>query len=110
MKTERVLPNEMTETEFFNRARIALGLAPITAHVTKIRPGLRLDCPGGCVIEQVTPGQGFVVRRAGDCTTHRQRTHVVPCDVSGQAVCGIAGEEGRLVGVMVLDQPFPNGV
>lgn len=107
MATERVLPTEETETEFFNRKRVERGLRPIPDHVTKIRSGLRLDCPGGCVIEQVTPGQGFVVRRLNDCPIHRHETHVVPCDVSGQAVCSV---EGELIGVMVLDQPFPYGV
>jgi len=109
MITERVLSNGMTETEFFNAKRAEVGLAPIKAHVTKIRPGLWLDCPGGCVIEQVVPG-GFTVRRAGDCTTHRQETHFVACDEHGQAVCSIAGQEGSLIGVMALDQPFPYGV
>jgi len=108
--TERVLPTEETETEFFNRKRAEMGLAPTKTHVTKIRPGLRLTCPGGCDIVQVSYGHGFTVRRLGNCTTHRQPTHFVPCDEHGQAVCSIAGEEGSLIGVMMLDQPFPHGV
>ena len=108
MKTERVLPNEMTETEFFNRARIALGLAPITAHVTKIRPGLHTAC--GCEITEVRYGVGFIVRQVNDCVFHRGGQHFVKCDANGQAVCSIAGDEGELIGVMALDQPFPHGV
>lgn len=105
---ERVLPTGETETEFFNRKRGEVGLEPILSRVTKIRPGLHTAC--GCEIAEVTYGVGFIVRQMNNCVVHRHETHFVPCDEHGQAVCSIAGEEGRLVGVMVLDQPFPYGV
>jgi len=108
MTTERVLPNEMTETESFNINRIRMGLPPIEGYVTKIRPGLHTAC--GCEITEVVYGVGFIVRQLNDCAFHRDGPHFIACDEHGQAVCSVAGEEGTLVGVMALDQPFPHGV
>ena len=106
--TERVLPTEETETEFFNRKRAQMGFPPTQAHVTKIRPGLHTAC--GCEITEVTYGVGFIVKQVNNCVFHRGGQRFVPCDKNGQAVCSVAGDEGELIGVMTLDQPFPHGV
>lgn len=102
---ERVLPSEETETEFFNRKRIEIGLKSIAGHVTKIRPGLHTTC--GCEIGEVTAGHSFTVERRNDCDLHRNARHVVVCNDLGQAVTSIREGDWDGIGVMRLDQPFP---
>lgn len=111
MTIERVLPTGQTETEYFNEKRVERGLAPVTARVTKIRPGLRC-CAGRCKI-------GEVVYPVGDRAGYFTEEHSRRCPFNGmagatsyhagyQAVARIYDGGEQYNGVLVLNGLFPH--
>lgn len=108
MTIERVLPNQMSETEFFNLRRTIHGRSDIKLRITKIRAGLKCGCGPNCNISHVDR-TGFTESHGRFCKYRLSEKTFVKCNSRGQAVASLVDDDATpVVGVMVLDGLFPH--
>ena len=108
---ERILPNQMSETEFWNVRRLIHGYSETKTRITKIRPGLQAECGENCHIDEVIYGSYFIKRHANDCSFPALRDTIerVECNARGQAIARLRNTDNVVIcGVMILDGLFPH--
>lgn len=110
MTIERMLQNDMTETEFFNMRRLEHGRKATGSHVTKIRPDLVSGCGQNCKVTAASH-EGFIIRHDDTCSINRAVTEdeVVRRAKNGQAVAMLRDDDDSIIiGVIVLNGLFPH--
>ena len=108
MTIERILPNQMSETEYFNLRRTVHGFADVQARITKIRVGLTCGCGPNCTVEGVD-NTGFTEIHRRFCKYGLLQKTFIKSNHRGQAVASLVDDDGTpIVGVLVLDGLFPH--